>query len=326
MSSRVQDALDTALDKAILPGYTSIGPRLRRRWWPADPRPDALRGRRVVVTGASGGLGEATALGLVRLGARVHLVGRTAERLAEAAGRIRREVPQAEVQEDVCDVSDLDAVQEYADRLAQENGVLDALVHVAGVMPPERTESAQGHELTLATHVLGPLALTRRLRPLLERSDDGRVVVVSSGGMYSAPMDATIADDLEYRRGDYRGIRAYARTKRLQVVLAEELADELTTSRVGVHSMHPGWADTPGVTDSLPGFSRVIGPLLRTPAEGADTIVWLVAAEAPGRRTGLFWCDRRPRPTSWLPWLGDDPEARARAWAACSAAAGATTP
>jgi dehydrogenase/reductase SDR family protein 12 len=319
MTSALLRLADTALDKSVLLGYSSIGARLRRRWWPSDPAEAALVGRRVVVTGASGGLGEATAQELARLGATVHLVGRTAERLSEAAARIRREVPDAQLQEDVCDVSDLAAVRDYAARLARERSSLDAVVHSAGVMPPERTESAQGHESTLATHVLGPLVLTRALRPLLEQSDDARVVVVSSGGMYSAPLDDRIADDLEYTRGTYEGIRAYARTKRLQVVLAEELAEEMAPDVV-IHSMHPGWAATPGVTESMPRFASVIGPILRTPAEGADTIVWLVAAPGPGRRMGLFWSDRRPRSTAYVPGRGESADARRRAWAEIEAA------
>lgn len=315
MSSPVTDALDTVLDKSVVLGYTSFGPRLRRRWWPADADEDALVGKRVVVTGASGGLGEATAIGLARLGAAVHIVGRTADRLAEAADRIRHAVPGTRVVEDVCDVSDLDAVRGYADRLLQDHDHIDALVHCAGVMPAEREESAQGHESTLATHVLGPLLLTRLLRPLLAAADDARVVIVSSGGMYTAPLDDSIADDLEYRSGRYEGIRAYARTKRLQVVLAEELANELAEDSIAVNSMHPGWADTPGVTDALPRFARLLGPVLRTAQDGADTIVWLVGAPGGGRRSGLFWCDRRPRSTAFVPGRGEAPDARRRAWA-----------
>lgn len=320
MSSPVADALDTVLDKSVVLGYTSIGPWLRRRWWPADPDVDALAGRRVLVTGASGGLGEATAVGLARLGASVHLVGRTADRLAAAADRIRHAVPGTRVVEDVCDVSDLDAVAAYAERLRHEHESLDAVVHCAGVLPAERQESAQGHESTLATHVLGPLLLTRLLRPLLASSDDARVVVVSSGGMYTAPLDATIAGDLEYLEGEYDGVRAYARTKRLQVVLAEELAAELADDSIAVNSMHPGWADTPGVTDALPRFASLLGPVLRTPEDGADTIVWLVAAPGGGRRSGLFWCDRRPRPTAFVPGRGEDLDARHRTWKQVEAA------
>lgn len=314
MIRHLTSVLDTALDKSLLLGYSSIGPSLRRHWWPDDPAPGALVGRHVVVTGASGGLGMAAAAGLARLGATVHLLGRTASRLDDAAAEIRAGQSDAEVLPEVCDVSDLDAVRSYCADLLERVPVLHGLVHNAGVMPPARTESAQGHEATLATHVLGPLLMTELLRPALAASQDARVVVVSSGGMYSAPLDHTIGDDLEYENGPYTGIRAYARTKRLQVTVAELLAERYAGDGIAVQSMHPGWADTPGVTDSLPTFARVIGPVLRTAQDGADTIVWLVAASEADEPSGRFWCDRRPRSTYYLPGRGDDPTVRRAVW------------
>jgi NAD(P)-dependent dehydrogenase (short-subunit alcohol dehydrogenase family) len=317
---RLTDLADVALDRTVLPGYSRIGPALRRRWWPADPEPDALRGRHVVVTRASGGLGAAAATGIAALGATVHLVGRKADRLADAAERIRRDVPSADLREEVCDVSDLDDVRRYAARLTSDLGALHAVVHDAGVLPPERTETAQGHELTLATHVLGPLLLTELVRPLLEAADDGRVVWVSSGGMYTAPLTPALVDDLQFRDGTYDGVRAYARTKRLQVVVADLLAER--HPHLASHSMHPGWADTPGVTDSLPGFARVTAPVLRTAEEGADTMVWLVGVPTSVTGSHGFWCDRRRRPERWLPWSQDDPALRRRAWDRLAAWAG----
>ncbi|MBC7633120.1 SDR family NAD(P)-dependent oxidoreductase [Aeromicrobium sp.] len=322
MPSPFTSALDALLDKSVLLGYSSIGPAVRRRWWPADPPVGSLTGRHVVVTGASGGLGQAAATGIARYGATVHLVGRTASRLTESAEAIRRAVPDAELLEEVCDVSDLDAVRTYAAELRGRLGALHAIVHDAGVMPPERSESAQGHELALATHVLGPLLLTEEMRPALAASESPRVVIVSSGGMYSAPLNASISDDLEYRYGRYEGIRAYARTKRLQVTMAELLAERYASDGIAAHSMHPGWADTPGITDSMPSFSKVVGPILRTAEDGADTIAWLTAADRAALGTGRFWCDRRPRDASYLPWQHDDPAARRSVWEQCCAAVG----
>jgi len=321
MAPSVTSVLDTILDKTVLPGYSSIGPALRRRWWPADPDPQALVGRHVVVTGASSGLGRAAATGIARLGATVHLVGRTADRLRDSAELIRRDVPDADLLEEVCDVSDLDAVRAYAADLGARVPVLHAIVHDAGVMPPERTESAQGHELALATHVVGPLLLTELLRANLAAADSPRVVVVSSGGMYSAPLDASIGDDVEYRQGDYEGIRAYARTKRMQVSMTELLAGRYANDGITVHSMHPGWADTPGITESMPRFAKVIAPVLRSAEQGADTIVWLTASPEATATSGEFWSDRRRRPTYYLPGKTDDPAARRRVWVhACEAA------
>jgi dehydrogenase/reductase SDR family protein 12 len=322
MAFSVTSVLDTILDKTVVPGYSSIGPALRRRWWPADPEPHVLTGRHVVVTGASSGLGRAAATGIARTGATVHLVGRTADRLHEAAAVIRRDVPDADLLEEVCDVSDLDAVRAYATDLGRRVPELHAIVHDAGVMPPERTESAQGHELALATHVIGPLLLTELLRANLAAAESSRVVIVASGGMYSAPLDRTIGDDVEYRAGEYEGIRAYARTKRLQVTMAELLAGRYASDGITVHSMHPGWADTPGITESMPRFAKIVAPVLRTAEQGADTIVWLTASPEATATTGRFWSDRRPRPTYYLPRRADDPVARRKAWAHVCAAAG----
>jgi hypothetical protein len=86
--------------------------------------------------------------------------------------------------------------------------------------------------------------------------------------------------------------------------------------------MHPGWADTPGITESMPRFAKVVRPVLRTAEQGADTIVWLTASPEATASTGRFWSDRRPRPTYYLPGRADDPAARRKAWAYVCDAAG----
>lgn len=328
---RVTTALDWVLDKTVVPGYSRIGYDLRRHWWPDDPEPDALRGRHVVVTGASSGLGAATTVGLARLGATVHMLGRKQARLDESAGAVRAALardaqragsPAADLVTEVCDVSDLDAVRAYAASLADRVGAVHGLVHAAGVLPPERRESAQGHELVYATHVLGPFLLTHLLRPLLRADGDARVVWVSSGGMYAQPLDAS---DPERKQGEWSGTNAYARTKRMQVVLAHMWADRLRIDHVAVHAMHPGWADTPGVTDALPRFAKITAPILRTAEQGADTIVWLTAADPASVRggcSGAFWSDRRPRSTSFLPFQNEAPGERAKLWQAVTDAVG----
>ncbi|CAN5783465.1 hypothetical protein BH20ACT6_BH20ACT6_05650 [soil metagenome] len=320
---RITHVVDWALDKSVVLGYSRIGPVLRRAWWPPDPAPDALAGRHVVVTGASGGLGAAIAAGCARLGGTVHLVGRTKSRLDEAARGIRSDVgPAVDLVTEICDVSDLDSVRAYSDELTGSVDELHGLVHNAGVLPPERKESAQGHELVYATHVLGPSLLTHLLRPALVADGDARVVWMSSGGMYTRQLET---DDIEAREREWSGTDAYARTKRMQVVLAQIWADRLRIDNVAVHSMHPGWSDTPGIADALPGFHKVVGPALRTSEQGADTAVWLVAApggSVTAGASGVFWSDRRPRPLAYAPWQKETPGGRARLWEAVSEAIG----
>ncbi|MBE7190236.1 SDR family NAD(P)-dependent oxidoreductase [Jatrophihabitans endophyticus] len=316
---RLTGALDTLLDRTIVPGYSRIGYVVRRTWWSDDVPDGALAGRTVAVTGANSGLGAATTLGLARLGASVRMLCRDTARGEQARADVLAACPGADVEVEECDLSDLKSVRAVAARLRDALPGLRGVVHNAGVLPPERTETAAGHELTVATHVLGPHLLTAELRPLLVADGDARVVFVSSGGMYTQPLRI---DDPEYRRGDYNGTKAYARTKRMQVVLAGLWAQRLAGLGASVHAMHPGWADTPGITDSLPGFARVVGPILRSADEGADTAVWLVGAPAPGRTTGLFWQDRAPRPTSYLPFTVTSEADAERLWDYCAEATG----
>ncbi len=283
-------AVDTVLDRSVVLGYSKVGLGVRRqlRSWPDDPAPGALEGRHVLVTGASSGLGVATAEGLARLGATVHLVVRDLDKGRQAAERSRREVPGATYHLWRCDVGDLDDVRRFAGELAASEVSLAGLVHNAGVMPPERTTSPQGHEQTMAVHVLGPVLMTELLLPHLE--PDARMVMVTSGGMYTQRLPV---EDPEYTGPAYQPATAYARSKRVQVALLPLLAERWRT--LGVHAMHPGWADTPGVVGSLPGFHRLTGPILRDVDQGADSTVWLIATE-PAPATGLLWHDRRPRP------------------------------
>ncbi|MBZ5735499.1 SDR family NAD(P)-dependent oxidoreductase [Nocardioides sp. TRM66260-LWL] len=307
-STRSLDALlDGALDRTVLLGYSRVGSRLRRRWWPADPQPGSLQGRRYVVTGATSGLGTAAADGLLALGASVHVLGRNPGKVEATARSLREAHPHSEIVEEVCDVGDLAAVERWARGLRDRVPAVHGLLHNAGVMPPQRQESPQGHEMSLAVHVLGPHLMTSLLLDALRASGAASVVWMSSGGMYGARLHVDGRDDLQYAEGEYDGVQAYARTKRMQVVLADAWARAVGGDDLRIESMHPGWAATPGVTEHLPAFERVLRPLLRTPADGADTAVWLLATR-PASRAGHFWHDRRQRPTTFGWERGHDPQ------------------
>jgi NAD(P)-dependent dehydrogenase (short-subunit alcohol dehydrogenase family) len=306
---RLGSAVDTLMDRTVAPGFTRIGPAVRRRLpgWPEDAPAGALVGKTAAVTGATSGLGLATAEGFARLGAAVRLVVRDEERGAAVRGRLEAAVPGAEIVVDRCDVSDLDDVRRFA--AGFDIGQLDILVHNAGSMPATRTESPQGHELTVALHVLGPVLMTELLTPVLS-GNDARVILVTSGGMYGQKLRA---DDPEYRQGEYSPTTAYARSKRAQVELLPLLARRWSGALIGVHATHPGWADTPGVAESLPRFHRFTGPLLRDAEGGADTTVWLAATPAQPR-SGQLWHDRRSRPTHLLRRTRTSEVDRRRMW------------
>lgn len=306
--ARAGRAVDTVLDRTVAPGFSTIGYAVRRRLpgWPADPPPGALTGRHVAVTGASSGLGRQTAVELAALGAHVHLVVRDEDRGRRVADELGE--PSTVWR---CDVSDLDSVRDFGQAYLAGGAHLDALVHNAGSMPQERRESAQCREMTMALHVLGPVAMTEQLLPAMT-GRQARVVFVTSGGMYSQRLRA---DDPDYLEPPYSPTTAYARSKRAQVELLPVLQRRWQPHGVRVYAMHPGWANTPGITSSLPTFSRLTRPVLRDARAGVDTTTWLVATD-PAPPGGGLWHDRRQRPTHLLPRtrVGESEQARLRAW------------
>jgi hypothetical protein len=129
--------------------------------------------------------------------------------------------------------------------------------------------------------------------------------------MYAQRLDL---DDLESCAIPYSGARAYARAKRAQVVLMREWSRRLAPRGIAFAAMHPGWADTPGLADTLPGFYEVMRPLLRSPADGADTIVWLATHPESASTSGRLFLDRRPRPFDRVPGTRLSAAQRRRLW------------
>ena len=303
--------VDATLEATVVASFTDVGITVRRHltgWEDLDAL-DAT-GRVVLITGATSGLGLETARQLARMGASVRLVGRDPAKTTAARADVESAAPGADVATYLADLANLTDVRRLVTEVLEREPRLDVLVHNAGALIQERRESPDGHEMTFATMVLGPFALTEGLRPLLERTGGARVVTVSSGGMYTQKL---VIDDLESRQG-YRGSVAYARAKRAQVVLTELWAERDEGRGITFHAMHPGWAATPGVHDALPKFEKLLGSRLRSPAEGADTIVWLAVADEPTRSSGRFWLDRRPRGTHRVPATRESPEDRTRLW------------
>jgi NAD(P)-dependent dehydrogenase (short-subunit alcohol dehydrogenase family) len=305
--------LDTILDRTVIAGYTRVGYRMRRgSWSTAEEQP--MDGKVVLLTGGTSGLGLAAAEGFARLGATIWLPARSEQRGQRARAQIVARSPSSDVRVGLCDLSDLQSVRRFTELLSGETARLDVLVNNAGTLASERTLSVDGIELTFATNVLGPFLLTNLLIPLLEQSKPARIINVSSGGMYTQRIHL---DDLQMAHEEFDGPTAYARTKRAQVILSELWAQRLRDTSLVVHAMHPGWADTPGLESSLPRFYALTKRLLRTPQEGADTIVWLGTAARPARSSGGFWHDRRERPTHRVPWTKQTRQARERLWAEC---------
>jgi dehydrogenase/reductase SDR family protein 12 len=308
----IGQALSRLVDPFILSSFDRTGFRIHSLTFQAEDLEVDLSGRRCLVTGANSGIGYETALALADLGAEVVLLCRNRARGEHAAQEIREATGNSRVFTESVDMSDLGSIRAAAKRLS--SGSVDVLVHNAGVLPEERLETGEGLESAFATHVAGPHLLTRLLRGDLEKSSDGRVIWVSSGGMYTRRLNLR---DPNWNERDYDGVIAYAETKRAQVVLAELWAEELRGSSVVVNSMHPGWADTSSVKSSLPRFHRVTKHILRSPAEGADSVVWMAASPRARLSTGCFFFDRKERRTHLLSFTRETKEDRRALWNLC---------
>jgi dehydrogenase/reductase SDR family protein 12 len=313
-------AVDQLLESTVAPSFSRVGYLARHRLYSwAEPAAGSMVGRVVVVTGVTGGLGGALATALAGLGATVWLLGRNRERTASVAQAVLADVPGADVRVAVADLAMLADVRAVADTILAGTERLDVLVHNAGVLMSHYEATVDGLETTSQVQLVAPFLLTSLLFPRLRETPGSRVITVSSGGMYARRLDV---EALTPDPATFNGVAAYARTKRAQVVITQEWARRARDSGVTFHVTHPGWVDTPGLRTSLPRFTRLVGPLLRSPREGADTIVWLASNPERARVSGAFWHDRRPRSTVRLPCTATPEGAADWLWGWTAARAG----
>jgi dehydrogenase/reductase SDR family member 12 len=293
-------AADALLEASVVGSFSRIGLAARSRLLPefTSSAPATLEGRGVIITGATSGIGYAAATGLARLGAAVHFLARDRARAADARRRIAAASGSQRISYGLADLDDPSSVRAFAAAYLSTHGRLDVLIHNAGAIHARYQTNEAGTELTVAGQVIAPFQLTSLLLPALLAAGHARVITVSSAGMYTQRLDPAT---LPMPASRYRGVTAYARAKRAQVALSREWARRLAGTGVTFHAMHPGWVNTPGIAAALPRFHRVMRPLLRTPGQGADTIIWLAASDPARLGSGRFWHDRRPRAEYRLP-------------------------
>lgn len=301
--------LDRALDRSVLLSFDRHGYARHARRFDRSEDDTDLDGKVVLITGANSGIGKATARALARRRADVWMLCRDSQRATEAMEELQTENPAAKLHFAQMDISEQASIRQAVERIDAPH--IDVLVHNAGVLPDERFETADGVELTVATNLVGPFLLTWLLRDRLVAAEQGRIVLVTSGRMYPRKLSV---DRLVRPARRFDGVTAYADTKRAMVVLNEQLAARFEGTDVTVHAMHPGWAATPAVKTSLPTFWSVTRSILRTPEEGADTVIWLASADAAAQTSGELWFDRQAVATHAFPWTREGAAERERLW------------
>jgi retinol dehydrogenase-12 len=244
-----------------------------------------MRGRTVLVTGATGGIGLETARALAKMGARVVIGARDAARGQAVVDEIARGGGRAELLE--MDLASFASVRRASERFGGAHARLDVLVNNAGVAVRERRLTEDGHELTWQTNFLSHFLLTRLLMPVLRAAQKSRIVNVSSEGHRSGRLDW---DNLELER-DFGGFRAYANTKLAQICFTRELARREPS--VAANALHPGAIAT-GIWRAAPAPARwLLGLVLPSAEKGARPVVRLAAAPELDGVTGRYFIKMR---------------------------------
>ena len=266
-----------------------------------------MAGRVCVVTGASGGIGKAAAGGLAARGATVVLVVRSRERGEAARGEIARATGSRALHVVLADLSRQAEVRRAADEVRSAFGAVHVLLNNAATYTGRRRETEDGIELQWAVNHLAPFLLTNLLMPALAAARPARVVTVSSNAHRSAVLRW---DDLQMKRGFYRGLRQYCNTKLANLLFTRELARRAVGDGVTANALHPGVVATELLLGGFPPL-RLVRRWMRTPEQGAATAVHLATDPAVAGVTGEYFIDNRPVPPS--PAATDDESAR-RLW------------
>ena len=248
-----------------------------------------IRGKRVLITGATSGIGLTAARSLARQGAKVVMVGRDAAKTARCLEEVRAGAPAAEVSSLLCDFSRQDDIRRFAEEVLRRFDRLDVLVNNAGTVLNDRTVTKEGIETTFAVNHLGYFLLTQLLLDRIVQSAPARIVNVASAAHRFGTLDF---DDLSFERG-YRGMRAYARSKLANVLFTRSLAQKLAGTGVTANCLHPGAVAT-AIWSGAPGWARpiiwVIGKFsFISPEQGGRRIVQLVTSPELSDTTGQYF-------------------------------------
>ncbi|CAF2315504.1 unnamed protein product [Rotaria sp. Silwood2] len=251
-----------------------------------------LSDQHIMITGANSGIGKIAALECAKRQAHVYMVCRDEKRGKEAQEEIIRDSNNRNVELYLCDMSKPQDVTAFTKQFIESQKPLNVLCNNAGCMINERQLINDEHEANFATNTLGTYILTKNFIPILTQNQPARVFTTSSGGMYNVKLDPDDFNSIQMRT--FNGDLVYAQNKRQQVVMAERLAERHPS--IYFATWHPGWVDTPAVRSAMPSFYAKMQSRLRTPEQGADTLIWLCCQKDIDKKykSGDFFQDRMP--------------------------------
>ena len=253
----------------------------------------SMTGKTVLITGGTGGIGRAAAVGLASMGARVGITGRDRPRADSAAAAITRESGNPAIDVFVADMSSQAEVRRLADEVLVAYPRLDVLLNNVGGFWAHRHTTADGLEHTFALNHLAPFLLTNLLLERLKASAPARIVTVSSGAQSMGRIDF---DDLMGEQA-YSGSAAYNQSKLANVMFTYELAGRLEGTGVTATALHPGLTSTAFSAEdpSMGLLVKVLRPFMKSPARGAETPIYLASSPEAEGFTGQYFANRKAK-------------------------------
>lgn len=239
-----------------------------------------------LVTAATGGIGRGAAVAALTKGARVFAVGRNQAAFAKLV-EMTKHLPGTLIPV-TCDLSSMAAISAMTQTAPVAGVVFDVVINNVGILNRSFKRDPDGFEQSYVVNLLGHYILIQQLFESNGLAPGATIIEVVSGGLYNAPFNL---EGIAQEEAGFNGFLAYAAHKRAQLALVDFWR---TRANVHTYAFHPGWADTDGVKRSLPKFRKILAPILRSEAEGADTIDWLVANKPP-EIADKIWFDRAPR-------------------------------
>jgi NAD(P)-dependent dehydrogenase (short-subunit alcohol dehydrogenase family) len=247
-----------------------------------------MDGKVCLITGATSGIGKATAMGLADMGASVVMVGRDRDRGEAALAEIKEGSPNASVDLMLADLSSQEEIRRLADEFKETYPRLDVLINNAGVIRSKRVTTVDGIEMTFAVNHLAYFLLTNLLLDVLKASAPSRIVNVASGEQRNGTIDF---DDLQGEKG-YKTAKAYGQSKLATVLFTYELARRLEGTGVSANCLHPGVVGTnlgSGVSGVFGFTVRALTPLMKSPEKGAETSIYLASSPEVEGLSGRYF-------------------------------------
>lgn len=247
-----------------------------------------------LITGASAGIGKATAIALAKEGNIIILLVRDSDKSRAACDEIKAESGNADIHLHYAELSSMDSIRKVAEEISNKYLHIDILINNAGVLKRNAELSADGFEMTYAVNVIAPFLLTNLLLPLIEKSVSGRIINLTSELYKKGKINFEDFSSLE----KFDGSKAYASSKLMVVLNTLTLAKKLKDTDVTVNSVHPGVVGTDVMRDYPRWVGKLINPFLSKPEVGAGPSIFLATSPELAKTTGKYYAKMKQTPVT----------------------------